>query len=113
MKAWTILTLCVVLGHSTSSLADATETGKVNKIKINSNQTISIYLDGPNDTTDCSGGKQWIINTATDQLANEKYSAVLSAANARSTITLVHSSSAGCGAWSSNQVYDLTVSYSQ
>jgi len=111
MKLHKVLTGFIFMGLPLVALADATETGKVNKVKVNSNNIISIWLDGPNDETDCSGGKQWTINPDTDQRYKEKYASILAAANTKTTITLTYISSAGCGTWFSNQISEVVVDY--
>ena len=111
MKTAIIVTILMYFA-SANLFADATETGKVTQLRVNSNagkHFVSIWLDGLNDNTDCSGGKRWTINQATDPLFKEKYSLILAAASAGKPITLFQNT--GCATWYSNKVSQVSVHY--
>jgi len=95
---------------SNIALADGSEKGKVKNIIVESDNIISVVLDGPDYTTECSGGGRWTISTS-DKLYKEKYSAILAAASSGKTITLFHLGGLGCGNWDSNKVYYVNTEF--
>ena len=104
--------LIVGLGQSGIAYADVQETGLIERIVASSGAiaTVSIYLDGPDATSECVGGYRWTL-PKTDELFQEKYAALLAAANARQQVTLFHLSGSGCGNWDSNQIYYVLTDY--
>ena len=94
---------------SNSVFSDATETGQVTKIIVEGS-IVSVWLNGIDVTTDCSGGSRWtVVNT--DTLFKEKYAAILAAATSKQPISLFHLAAHGCGNWTSNKIYLVGIDY--
>ena len=87
--------------------ADHNEVGTVNNIILESN-ILSVWLNGPDVTTDCSGGSRWTMTTE-DPLFKEKYSAILAAAASGKTVDFRHVTSSGCGFVNGNKIYFVKV----
>lgn len=105
-----IIILTASLSFSQPAFAGGSETGKVVNIIVESNNIISVWLDGEDYMTDCTGGARWTI-PVTDPLFKEKYTAVLSAAQTGKRVILYHVTERGCGQWDSNQVFHVTTSF--
>ena len=87
------------------------ETGKIVRIVPAGEQFISIWLDGTDETSFCSGGARWTINKQNDELSEEKYSLILAAATTGQTVTFMHLVSRGCSNWDSNRLYYVDVRF--
>jgi len=99
------------LGISKVALADADETGKITNIIVEGNSIVSVWLDGADVSTECTGGGRWTISNTNDSLFKEKVSTLLAAASTGKTVHLHHLAGWGCGAWESNKIYYVHVSY--
>lgn len=87
------------------------ETGKIVRIVPGGDHFVSIWLDGPNETTFCSGGARWTINKPSDEQSEEKYSLILAAATTGQTVRFMHLESEGCSNWDSNRIYHVDVRF--
>ena len=100
---------------SVSFVASATdriyEVGKVVRIIPGGDHFVSVWLDGPDDTTFCSGGSRWTINKPNDEQSEEKYSLILAAATTGQTVRFMHLESQGCSNWDSNRIYHVDVRF--
>lgn len=102
MKKWIFILMMLII----PSLAHAhvTETGKITQIITEGSNNVSVWLDGTDDTSLCSGGSRWTVDD-TDPLFKEKYSLLLVAVATGRTIKLEHLDTMACGNWSSNKIY--------
>lgn len=99
-----------ILFFSNSALAGlASEEGKITSLSISGGGWVSIYLDGTDSTTVCSGGARWTMHSS-DPLFDVKYSTVLAAAASGKTITLRHNST-DCGLYNGNIVEMVHITY--
>lgn len=96
-----------LLFASWSVSADAYEEGKITKLIVEGNHKVSVWLSGQDNTNDCSSGSRWTIDSNTDKLFKEKYSALLAAYSAQQTVTLRHLTSNGCGFFNGNKIYQV------
>jgi len=87
------------------------ETGKIVRIIPGGDHFVSIWLDGADNTTFCSGGARWTINKPSDAQSEEKFSLILAAATTGQTVTFMHLESAGCSNWNSNRLYNVDVRF--
>jgi hypothetical protein len=105
---------CLLLAAAASvASADYTETGKITQIMVEGDNRVSIYLDGADNTSECSGGGRWTLELGADPLFESKYSAILAAASAGQTVTFKYVSSRGCGIFNGSRIYALGVKYGQ
>ena len=102
---------CLVAVLAATVSADVDESGKITKIIVEGNSHVSVWLDGVDVTTECVGGGRWTLNSSNDLLFKEKVSTLLAAASAGKNVLLRHISSWGCGAWNSNTIYLIQVTY--
>ena len=86
------------------AFAHATESGKIERIIPEGGYVISIFLDGSDNASLCSGGSRWTLEL-TDKLYKEKYSLLLTAMAQGKSVTLLHHKDLGCGPFNSNKIY--------
>lgn len=91
--------------------ADVAEEGKINRIIVEGQSMVSVWLDGTDNNSECAGSGRWTINKSEDQMFKEKLSTLLSVAQSKQTIRLFHLTSYGCGSWNSNKIYYINVAY--
>lgn len=101
--------LSAFLFFSLMQLASAAvdESGQVANIIVEANYA-SVFLNGTDANSECSGGSRWTINTA-DVTFKEKLAMLIAAATAGKTVYL-HSTGV-CGNWASNTIYYVSVAY--
>ena len=102
----TLIFICT----SSMVFADANETGKITRLITEGHTTVSVWLDGEDDNSDCPGGSRWTI-TSDDLLMKEKYSMLLSAATTGKIVHLHGLASWGCGNWDSNKIHYVDITY--
>lgn len=95
---------------STYAFSNATEVGKITRFQIESSTVISVWLDGPNDLTDCPDGARWSVTT-NDALYQLKSSLLLTAYTTNKSVTLTHITGWGCSGpqGTSNNIYAIRV----
>ncbi len=86
--------------------ADAEETGRITRLQVEGSTLIMVWLDGPDDKSECSGGDRWTIHT-NDALLNEKLSMLMKAEATNKQIKLRHIPGWGCGTWDTNKIYSV------
>ena len=95
------------------SFANSSETGKITKLITQGGTigatVISVWLNGTDDTTDCSGGDRWVIQNNKTTGFKEKFTTLLLAYEQNKTITLSHDSNLGCGHQNSRLIYQITL----
>jgi len=106
-----IITMMLLSFTSVVSANNFYETGKVSRIVTSGTDFISVWIDGVNNTSQCSGGERWTINVNGDSLYKEKYSLLVAAATAGTPVRLFHLGSRGCGNWNSHQIHHVDVRY--
>jgi len=106
-----IIAVVLLAFTSTVSASSVTEVGKIRRIVPAGSHFISIWLDGPKDTSLCSGGSRWTINVSSDPQHEEKYSLILAAAATGQTVMFTHLESEGCSNWNSNRVSGVDVRF--
>jgi hypothetical protein len=105
---------CLLLAAAASvASADYTETGKITQIMAEWDNRVSVYLDGADNTSECSGGGRWTLELGADPLFEAKYAAILTAASAGQTVTFRYVSSRGCGIFNGSKIYLVSVKYAQ
>jgi len=92
------------------SFGDVSEAGNITGIIVEGSSFVSVFLDGVDVNTECSGGGRWTLDTS-DPLFKEKYAALLAAAASGKKVNLYHLSGLGCGNWISNRIYYVHVQY--
>lgn len=105
-----ILFIFLLLSLTNSVFADVDQTGKITRIIVETQNIVSVWLDGASNTTECTGGTRWTI-TSDDLLFKEKLSILIAAASSGKTVHLHHVTSYGCGNWNSNRIYYADVVY--
>ncbi len=96
-----MLILATLLLSSNTAWAISSETGKITTLHIGEGGVyVSVYLDGTDDNSQCSGGARWTIHIS-DPMFEGKYSTLLAAHISGKTIGLRHLSST-CGLYSGN-----------
>ena len=107
-----VISLLLFASTATSNEVDRVfETGKIVRIVPGGDHFVSIWLDGTDETTFCSGGARWTINKSNDAQSEEKFSLILAAATTGQTVTFMHLVSAGCSNWDSNRLYYVDVRF--
>ena len=107
-----ILSLLLFTSTAMSNEVDRIyEVGKIVRIVPGGDHFVSIWLDGTDDTTFCSGGARWTINKPSDEQSEEKYSLILAAATTGQTVRFMHLESTGCSNWVSNRIYHVDVRF--
>lgn len=104
------LPLIALILVSTNAFANVYETGKITRMVAEGESFVSVWLDGSDDISECTGGERWTLETS-DPLHKEKYAALLSAAAAGKVIKLIHLSGSDCGQWASNKIYLISIEY--
>lgn len=89
-----------------NALADAHETGKITRLQIEGDNLVMVWLDGADDTSECSTGSYWTVHS-NDALFKEKLSMLLASQATQKEVKLRHLSSWGCGVWNSNKIYSI------
>lgn len=105
------IVICFLICLSSPAIADVNETGKITRIITEGDQWVSVWLDGQDDTTECSGGSKWTISKKNDPMFKEKMSVLLTAALTKKVVRLRHISAWGCGGWDSNRIYYIDIDY--
>ena len=112
MKTLTMIVLLLLL-IPPFSYANSTETGKITKLITQAGTigatVISVWLNGTDDTTECSGGDRWVIQHNKTRGFNEKFTTLLLAYEQNKTITLSYDSNLGCGHGNSRLIYQITL----
>jgi hypothetical protein len=91
--------------------ADTNETGYISRIIVEGDSTVSVWLDGVDDLSECNGGSRWTVTIIGDQLFKEKVSILLTTATSRQKVHLHGLTGYGCGNWESNKIYYIDVMY--
>lgn len=86
------------------------ETGHITRLIVEGNHYVSVWLNGPDDLSECSGGSRWTVHDS-DVLFKEKLSVLLTAASSNQSIHLHGITGWGCGGWESNKIYYIDVKY--
>lgn len=102
--------VCLFILLSSPARADVDETGQITKIIVEGSNIVSVWLSGTDATTECASGGRWTVSSS-DLLFREKVSALLAAASSGKNVHLHQTTSWGCGAWNSNKIYYVDVSY--
>lgn len=105
-----VLLLLILNLYSLQVQAGVDETGTIDRIIVESNSLVSVWLSGPDVVTECVGGYRWTVSN-TDGLFKEKLSLLLTAASQNKIIHLHHTTGWGCGNWDSNKIYYIDVKY--
>lgn len=103
-----IVLLCFFLMSYTAQ-ASVQETGKVTRVIVESGDILSVWLSGPDQASECSGGGRWTI-LGSDSLFKEKLSLILTAASQGKDVKL-YRVDGPCGPWDSNSAYYVDVSF--
>ena len=100
----------VFLLFCANAQADSSEQGRITSIIVEGASLISVWLDGTDHTAECTGGSRWtLVNT--DPLFKEKYAALLAAAAAGQSVSLLHLSTSGCGPFNGNTIHYVATNY--
>ncbi len=100
----------VIIGLAVSSVqADTHQTGKINRLIVEDNKFVSIWMD-TTVSGDCPSDGRWAIDLTNDPAAKEKYSAALMAYALGKTVGLHHLTANGCGGWGSKKIYYIDLS---
>ena len=102
-----ILTVFILVLSTSFLYAAVDESGRITRIIVEGNQWVSVWLDGVDITSDCSGGGRWTVNHS-DVLFKEKLSMLISAATAQKRVRL---HGLECGGWHGNKIYFIEVRY--
>ena len=92
---------------SVSASADVYETGFITQLQMEGQDLVVVWLDGPNDSSECSLGERWTVSKSSDAAFDEKLSFLLAAKAAHQQVKLRHLTSWGCGTWNSNKIYSI------
>jgi len=103
MKKIMLTILMFTMLNSGLALA-ASETGKIIQIIYEGSSVVSIFLDGVDDKSQCSGGGRWTIYKS-DGLFKEKVASLMAAATTGKKVNLYMLDSQTCGGWDSNTIY--------
>lgn len=105
-----IIVLLALLVISISAKAHVVEAGKVTRILPEGSSVISIWLDGTDNSTLCSGGSRWTLSTS-DPLYKDKYSLILMAAAQGKAVRFLHVEGSACGPFIGNAIHYVDVSF--
>ena len=105
-----MLILATLLLSSNMAWAISAETGKITSLSIGEGGYVSVYLDGTDDNSQCSGGARWTLYK-NDPMFEGKYSTLLAAYISGKTIGLRHLSST-CGMYSGNIIEMISINLS-
>ena len=89
--------------------ASVDETGKIIRLIVEGNAIVSVWLNGTDVNTECSGGSRWTLQNSNDGLFKEKLAMLLAAAASGEAVHLHHLTAWGCGNWNSNRIYYVDV----
>ncbi|NYF22273.1 hypothetical protein HDC36_003749 [Xanthomonas sp. JAI131] len=101
------LLLLLVSGFA---FADTTQRGKISRVVVEGSYA-SVWIEDQPTNNECASDGRWVIDFSSDQLAKEKYSAILSAASSRTTVVLQYTSTQGCGAFGAKRIYYVDLLY--
>lgn len=107
MKSAVGLLLLLVSGFA---FADTTQQGKISRVVIEGSYA-SVWIENQPSNNECASDGRWVLDFSNDQLAKEKYSAILSAASSRTTVALQYTSTQGCGAFGAKKIYYVDLLY--
>jgi hypothetical protein len=92
------------------SYADAYEEGKITQLQVEGANLILVWLDGPNDSTDCSASSYWTVHSS-DTNYKEKLAMLMSAQATQKQVKLRHLAGWGGGNWDSNKIYSVRINF--
>lgn len=102
--------LAIAIGMcAVSAQADTHQNGKINRLIVEDNKFVSIWMD-TTVSGDCPSDGRWAIDLTNDPAAKEKYSAALMAYALGKTVGLHHLTANGCGGWGSKKIYYIDLS---
>ena len=95
-----ILSVTFVLGLCGVAWANSEETGHITRLLVEGSSTIyvSVWIDGTDNTSECSGGARWTIQDDQNGF-REKLSMLMLAYAKNEQVRLYYASSSGCGSW--------------
>lgn len=100
----------IVIGMSAANApADTHQNGRINRIIVEDNKFVSIWMD-TNVSGECASDGRWVIDLTNDPAAKEKYSAALMAYALGKTVGLHHVTANGCGGWGAKKIYYIDMS---